>query len=72
MDNIEAIDHSLEITAGISIIEGLYLSPEVGGRYDMICLQVKVHGSDGASARAVSRLIGKPSLGRTVSGELAR
>ena len=35
------------------IIEGLGLSPVTGGRYEMICLPVRLHGSDGAPARAV-------------------
>ena len=33
--------------AGIWIIEGLDLSPVTAGRYEMICLPVKLHGCDG-------------------------
>ena len=35
-----------------------YLSAVTGGRYEMICLPVKLHGSDGAPARAILRPIG--------------
>lgn len=46
------------LQAGIWIIEGLDLSAVTGGRYEMICLPVKLHGSDGAPARAILRPIG--------------
>ena len=49
--------HRILLTAGIWIIEGLDLSAIRAGRYDMICLPVKLHGSDGAPARAVLRPI---------------
>ena len=45
------------MAAGIWIIEGLDLSAVRAGRYDMICLPVKLHGSDGAPARAILRPI---------------
>ena len=57
------------LQAGIWIIEGPHLSPVTGGRYEMICLPVKRHGSDGAPARAVRRPINSP--GRGVSAEAA-
>ena len=47
--------HKILLQAGIWIIEGLDLSPVTGGRYEMICLPVKLHGSDGAPARAILR-----------------
>ena len=47
--------HRILLEAGIWIIEGLDLSPVTGGRYEMICLPVKLHGSDGAPARAILR-----------------
>jgi arylformamidase len=47
--------HRILLTAGIWIIEGLDLSAVRAGRYDMICLPVKLHGSDGAPARAILR-----------------
>jgi arylformamidase len=50
--------HKILLQAGIWIIEGLDLSPVTGGRYEMIGLPVKLHGSDGASARVILRPIG--------------
>ena len=47
--------HRILIEAGIWIIEGLDLSSAPAGRYDLICLPVKLHGSDGAPARAIVR-----------------
>ena len=55
--------HKILLEAGIWIIEGLDLSPVAGGRYEMICLPVKLHGSDGAPARAILRPIGWPGSG---------
>ena len=60
--------HKILLGAGIWIIEGLDLSPVTGGRYEMICLPVKLHGSDGAPARAILRPIG---LSQAVSAEAA-
>jgi arylformamidase len=60
--------HKTLLQAGIWIIEGLDLSAVTGGRYEMICLPVKLHGSDGAPARAILRPI-RPS--RPVSAEAA-
>jgi arylformamidase len=53
-----AVIHRILLEAGIWIIEGLDLSPVAGGRYEMICLPVKLHGSDGAPARAILKPIG--------------
>jgi arylformamidase len=47
--------HRTLLSAGIWIIEGLDLSAVRAGRYEMICLPVKLHGSDGAPARALLR-----------------
>ena len=47
--------HRLLLDAGIWIIEGLDLSAVRAGSYEMICLPVKLHGSDGAPARAILR-----------------
>ena len=55
-----ALIHRILLDAGIWIIEGLDLSPVTGGRYEMICLPVKLHGSDGAPARAILRPIAGP------------
>jgi arylformamidase len=49
--------HRILLGAGIWIIEGLDLAGVRGGRYEMICLPVKLHGSDGAPARAILRPI---------------
>ena len=42
--------HQILLTAGIWIIEGIDLSAVPAGPYEMICLPVKLHGSDGAPA----------------------
>jgi arylformamidase len=47
--------HRILLDAGIWIIEGLNLSSAPAGPYYMICLPVKLHGSDGAPARAILR-----------------
>ena len=39
--------HRTLLAAGIWIIEGLDLTAVRGGQYEMICLPVKLHGSDG-------------------------
>jgi arylformamidase len=47
--------HRTLLAAGIWIIEGLDLGAVRGGRYELICLPVKLHESDGAPARAIVR-----------------
>ena len=47
--------HRNLLGAGIWIIEGLDLSSVVAGRYEMICLPLKLHEGDGAPARAILR-----------------
>jgi arylformamidase len=47
--------HRILLDAGIWIVEGLDLSKADPGRYDMVCLPVKLHESDGAPARAILR-----------------
>jgi arylformamidase len=49
--------HRILLDAGIWIIEGLDLSAVSAGRYELICLPVKLHESDGAPARAIVRPI---------------
>jgi arylformamidase len=49
--------HRILIDAGIWIIEGLDLSAIPAGRYELVCLPVKLHESDGAPARAILRPI---------------
>jgi len=52
-DGVEC--HQVLLGAGIWIIEGLNLTKVKPGRYDLICLPVKIRDSDGAPARAVLR-----------------
>lgn len=47
--------HSQLLAAGILIIEGLDLSGVTAGRYDMICLPIKIFSGDGAPARVLLR-----------------
>jgi len=49
--------HRILLDAGIWIIEGLDLSSVGPGRYELICLPVRMHESDGAPARAIVRPI---------------
>jgi len=51
--------HQILLGAGIWIIEGLDLSAVTPGRYDLICLPLRVVGADGAPARAVLRPRGR-------------
>lgn len=52
-DGVET--HEALLGAGIWVIEGLNLSKVQPGKYDLICLPLKVLNSDGAPARAVLR-----------------
>ena len=63
--------HRTLLEAGIWIIEGLDLSPVTAGRYEMICLPVKLHGSDGRLARAILRPASGPGPGRARSAGTA-
>jgi len=47
--------HGIILNAGIWVIEGLDLSKAPAGRYDLICLPLKVIKGDGAPARAILR-----------------
>ena len=47
--------HKALLSGGIWIIEGLNLGAVEPGEYDLICLPLKLIGSDGAPARAVLR-----------------
>jgi len=55
-DGVET--HHALLSAGIWIIEGLNLSNVQAGTYELICLPLKIEGSDGAPSRAVLRLAG--------------
>ncbi len=45
--------HVTLLQAGIVVVEGLNLSEVEAGEYDLVCLPLKLAGSDGAPARAV-------------------
>ena len=45
--------HRVLLEGGIWIIEGLNLSRVSAGKYDMICLPLKLEGGDGAPARVI-------------------
>lgn len=47
--------HRAILGAGIWVVEGLELSQVEPGNYDLICLPLKLEGSDGSPARAVIR-----------------
>ena len=49
--------HRTLLQAGIWIIEGLDLSLVSPGRYDLICLPLKLEQADGAPARAILRTV---------------
>ena len=52
-DGVET--HTALLEAGIWVIEGLDLSSVSAGDYELICLPLKILGSDGAPARAILR-----------------
>ncbi|MGD0609925.1 MAG: cyclase family protein [Anaerolineales bacterium] len=47
--------HRTLLQAGVVILEGLDLSAVTPGIYDLVCLPLKLMGSDGAPARAILR-----------------
>jgi len=53
VDGVET--HAALLQAGIWIIEGLNLSQVQAGTYQLICLPLKIVGSDGSPARALLR-----------------
>lgn len=48
--------HRILLGAGLWIVEGLDLSRVAPGRYDLVCLPLRIPGADGAPARALLRL----------------
>ncbi len=56
MDNGVEVHNTL-LGAGIWIIEGLALKDVEPGEYELICLPLKLLGSDGSPARAVLKII---------------
>ncbi|MBM7855548.1 arylformamidase [Desulfohalotomaculum tongense] len=51
--------HEILLSAGVVIIEGLNLSAVPPGRYELICLPLKIAGGDGAPARVILRELQK-------------
>jgi arylformamidase len=49
--------HRVLLGAGIWIIEGLNLTPVTAGDYELICLPLKLTGSEGAPARAILKKV---------------
>ncbi len=47
--------HTILLGAGVWLIEGLDLSDARAGRYDLVCLPLKIKDGDGAPARAAVR-----------------
>jgi arylformamidase len=52
-DGIET--HKTLLRAGIWIVEGLNLAAVSDGEYDMVCLPLRIQGSDGSPARVALR-----------------
>lgn len=51
--------HRTLLSAGIWLIEGLNLSKVKPGKYELICLPLKLLGADGAPARAILKRLKK-------------
>jgi len=49
------LTHQILLTAGVVIVEGLNLAGVEAGKYELICLPLRLNGADGAPARAVLR-----------------
>lgn len=49
------LTHEILLRSGMVVLEGLNLAGAVPGRYELICLPLRLVGSDGAPARAVLR-----------------
>jgi arylformamidase len=47
--------HRVLLEAGVVIVEGLDLRAVAPGRYDLVCLPLRLEGADGAPARALLR-----------------
>lgn len=45
--------HEVLLNAGVVVLEGLDLSAVAGGEYTLVCLPLKLKGSDGAPARVI-------------------
>jgi arylformamidase len=49
----EPLTHRVLLEAGIIILEGLNLQGINPGEYELVCLPLKLAGSEGAPARAI-------------------
>jgi arylformamidase len=49
------LTHQILLRAGIVIVEGLNMTGVAPGKYELICLPLRLNGADGAPARAVLR-----------------
>jgi arylformamidase len=56
--------HRAFLTRGVALLEGIDLTEVDPGRYDLICLPVKIRGGDGAPCRAVLRELDLESSAR--------
>jgi arylformamidase len=52
-NDAEPLTHRILLEAGVIILEGLNLRDIEAGTYQLICLPLKLAGSDGAPARAI-------------------
>ena len=52
-----SLTHEILLGAGIVVLEGLNLASVAPGNYELICLPLRLVGSDGAPARAVLRTV---------------
>lgn len=55
----ESRTHQILLKAGVVILEGLNLSHVETGMYELICLPLKIVGSDGSPSRAILRKLNK-------------
>ncbi len=61
-DRIPKGRHRTLLEGGIWIIEGLDLSRVKPGKYDLICLPLKLDQGDGTPARAILRVVRESKL----------
>lgn len=53
----DPVVHQLLLNQGVVIVEGLQLSAVAAGKYELLCLPLKLIGLEGAPARALLRTI---------------
>lgn len=58
------VTHQILLGAGVVILEGLNLAAVEPGSYELLCLPLRLVGSDGAPARAVLRKLSQQELTR--------